>query len=210
MNTLEIVAVVKDFNYQSLHSKINPYAFIKENRGGYLIANFEGASTTEVLANAKTNWEKVNFADPFVYSFLDQDFQRNYEKEEQTANIIIGFALLAIFIACLGLYGLTAFMTEQRTKEIGVRKTMGATDWSIVTLLSKDFGKTVLIAILISIPLSIYLANAWLENFAFKIELQWWYFAVTGLVALMIAMLTVSFQSVRTALMNPVESLKSE
>ncbi|MDR7132471.1 putative ABC transport system permease protein [Algoriphagus sp. 4150] len=210
LNTLEIVGVVKDFNYQSLHTKINPYAFIKQNRGGYLIANFVGSSTNDVLAAAKSGWDKFNIADPFVYSFLDQDFQRNYEKEERVANIIIGFALLAIFIACLGLYGLTAFMTEQRTKEIGIRKTMGATDWSIVALLSKDFGKTVLLAILISVPISLYLSNAWLENFAFKIELQWWYFAVTGLVALMIAMITVSFQSVRTALMNPVESLKSE
>jgi len=210
LNTLEIVGVVKDFNYQSLHTKINPYAFIKENRGGYLIANFAGANTNEVLASAESIWDKTNIADPFIYSFLDQDFQRNYEKEERVANIIIGFALLAIFIACLGLYGLTAFMTEQRTKEIGIRKTMGATDWSIVTLLSKDFGKTVLLAILISIPLSLYLSNAWLENFAFKIELKWWYFAVTGLVALMIAMITVSFQSIRSAMMNPVESLKSE
>ncbi|MDG1276669.1 MAG: ABC transporter permease [Algoriphagus sp.] len=210
LNTLEIVGVVKDFNYQSLHTKINPYAFIKENRGGYLIANFAGPNTDEVLATAESIWGKVNIADPFIYSFLDQDFQRNYEKEERVANIIIGFALLAIIIACLGLYGLTTFMTEQRTKEIGIRKTMGASDWSIVTLLSKDFGKTVLLAILISIPLSLYLSNAWLENFAFKIELKWWYFAVTGLVALMIAMITVSFQSIRSAMMNPVESLKSE
>jgi putative ABC transport system permease protein len=210
LNTLEIVGVVKDFNYQSLHTKINPYAFIKENRGGYLIANFAGPNTDEVLASAESIWGKVNIADPFIYSFLDQDFQRNYEKEERVANIIIGFALLAIIIACLGLYGLTTFMTEQRTKEIGIRKTMGASDWSIVTLLSKDFGKTVMLAILISIPLSLYLSNAWLENFAFKIELKWWYFALTGLVALMIAMITVSFQSIRSAMMNPVESLKSE
>lgn len=210
LNTLEIVGVVKDFNYQSLHTKINPYAFIKENRGGYLIANFSGSNTNEVLASAESIWNQSNLSDPFIYSFLDQDFQRNYEKEERIANIIIAFAMLAIFIACLGLYGLTAFMTEQRKKEIGVRKTMGATNWSIVTLLSKDFGKTVLLAILISIPLSFYLSNAWLENFAFKIEVKWWYFVVTGLVALMIAMVTVSFQSVRTALVNPVESLKSE
>lgn len=210
LNTLEIVGVVKDFNYQSLHTKINPYAFIKGNRGGYMIANFVGSGANEVLASAEASWNKINIGDPFIYSFLDQDFQRNYEKEERVANIIIGFALLAIFIACLGLYGLTAFMTEQRTKEIGVRKTMGATDWSIVALLSRDFAKTVLLAILISVPISLYLSSAWLDNFAFKIELQWWYFALTGLVALVIAMLTVSFQSVRTALMNPVESLKSE
>lgn len=210
LNTLEIVGVVKDFNYQSLHTKINPYAFIKENRGGYLIANFSGSNTNDVLASAESIWNQSNLSDPFIYSFLDQDFQRNYEKEERIANIIIAFAMLAIFIACLGLYGLTAFMTEQRKKEIGVRKTMGATNWSIVTLLSRDFGKTVLLAILISIPLSFYLSNAWLENFAYKIEVKWWYFVVTGFAALIIAMITVSFQSIRTALVNPVESLNSE
>ena len=206
----EIAGVVKDFNFQSLHKEILPYAFINQYNGGYLIANFAGANTAEVLAGAEEVWLKSGITEPFVYSFLDQDFQRNYEKEERVANMIIGFALLAIFIACLGLYGLTAFMTEQRTKEIGIRKTMGATDWSIVTLLSKDFGKTVLLAILISIPVSIYLANSWLANFAFKTELHWWYFLITGLVALLIAMATVSFQSIRSALMNPVDSLKDE
>ena len=210
LNTLEIVGVVKDFNYQSLHTQINPYAFIKENRGGYLIANFAGQNAADVLENAQENWTNLNVSEPFVYSFLDQDFQRNYEKEERISTIIISFALLAIFIACLGLYGLTSFMTEQRTKEIGIRKTMGATDWNIVSLLSKDFGKTVLIAILISMPFSIYLSNAWLANFAFKIELQWWYFIGSGVTALLIAMLTVSFQSIKTALMNPVDSLRSE
>ena len=210
LNTLEIVGVVKDFNYQSLHTQINPYAFIKENRGGYLIANFAGQNAADVLENAQENWANLNVSEPFVYSFLDQDFQRNYEKEERISTIIISFALLAIFIACLGLYGLTSFMTEQRTKEIGIRKTMGATDWNIVSLLSKDFGKTVLIAILISMPFSIYLSNAWLANFAFKIELQWWYFIGSGVTALLIAMLTVSFQSIKTALMNPVDSLRSE
>jgi putative ABC transport system permease protein len=210
LNTLEIVGVVKDFNYQSLHTQINPYAFIKENRGGYLIANFAGQKTSDILENAQENWENLIVSEPFVYSFLDQDFQRNYEKEERVSAIIISFALLAIFIACLGLYGLTSFMTEHRTKEIGIRKTMGATDWNIVSLLSKDFGKTVVIAILISIPFSIYLSNAWLANFAFKIKLQWWYFIGSGITALLIAMLTVSFQSIKTALMNPVDSLRSE
>ncbi|OOG76367.1 ABC transporter permease [Algoriphagus sp. A40] len=210
LNSLEIVGVVKDFHFQSLHKEIEPYAFINNPYGGHLIANFQGGNATEVLESASTAWEKSAITEPFVYSFLDQDFQRNYKKEERTSSIIVGCALLAIFIACLGLYGLTAFMTEQRTKEIGIRKTMGATDWSIVALLSRDFGKTVLLAILISVPLSLYLASTWLENFAFKIDLHWGYFLITGLVALVIAMLTVSFQSVRTALMNPVDSLRSE
>ncbi|HSF52397.1 MAG TPA: FtsX-like permease family protein, partial [Algoriphagus sp.] len=209
-HTLIIHGVVKDFHFQSLHRSIQPYGFRNGNNGGHLIANFAGGNATAVLESARTQWEKAGISEPFTYSFLDQDFQRNYEKEERAARIIIAFAILALFVACLGLYGLTAFMTEQRTKEIGIRKTMGATDLSIVTLLSKDFGKTVLLAILISVPFSIYLSKAWLENFEFKIDLQWWYFLVAGSVALLIAMVTVSFQSIRTALMNPVESLRSK
>ena len=178
--------------------------------GGYLIAKFSPGSTAEALSAAEKVWDTLQISEPFTYSFLDQDFQRNYEREERTARIIISFAFLALFIACLGLYGLTAFMTELKTKEIGIRKTFGASDWSIVSLLSKDIGKTVLLAILISIPIGFYLSRSWLANFAFQINVEWWYYLITGLAALAIAMLTVSFQSVKAALMNPVDSLKSE
>jgi putative ABC transport system permease protein len=174
------------------------------------IANFAPGSTSEVLANAQRVWETAQISEPFTYSFLDQDFQRNYEREERTSKIIISFAFLALFIACLGLYGLTAFMTELKTKEIGIRKTLGASNWSIVSLLSRGLGKTVLLAILISIPIGFYLSKSWLANFAFQINVAWWYYVLTGFAALAIAMLTVSFQSFKAALMNPVESLKSE
>jgi len=210
ISTLEIVGVVKDFNFQSLHNEIMPYGFIKAPKGGHLIANFQGGNVNDALTASESVWKKSGIVDPFVYSFIDLDFQRNYEKEERTAKMIISFALLALFIACLGLFGLTAFMAEQRTKEIGIRKTMGASEWSIIKLLSGDFGKTVLIAIVISIPLSAYLASNWLQNFAFHINLEWWYFALAGIVSLMIAMITVSFQSIKASLMNPVKSLKSE
>jgi putative ABC transport system permease protein len=210
LHTFEIVGVVKDFHFKSLHNNIEPYGLIKGNRGGYLIASFHGGEVKEVLDKAESTWKRAGITDPFVYSFLDEDFQRNYQKEERTASMIMTCAILAIFIACLGLFGLASFMTEQRTKEIGIRKTMGATDWSIVRLLSQDFGKTVLIAVVLSIPVSIYMANRWLEDFAFKIDLHWGYFVVAGIVALLIAMLTVSFQSIKTALMNPVDSLRSE
>jgi putative ABC transport system permease protein len=209
-HTLEIVGVVKDFHSQSLHKPIDPFGFRNGNRGGHLIANFNSNNPTEIINLANNIWEATGIVEPFSYSFLDQDFQRNYEKEAQTSKIIISFALLALFIACLGLYGLAAFMTEQRTKEIGIRKTLGATDWNIVRLLSSDFGKTVLLAILISIPVSVFLANRWLANFAFKIDLHWSYFMIAGLLALLIAMMTVSFQSIKTTLMNPVDSLRSE
>jgi putative ABC transport system permease protein len=210
LKTFEIVGVVKDFHFRSLHKNIEPHGFIKGNNGGYLIAGFQGGEVNEVLEKAEATWKSAGITDPFVYSFLDEDFQRNYQKEERTASMIMSCAILAIFIACLGLYGLASFMTEQRTKEIGIRKTMGATNWSIVSLLSKDFGKTVFIAVLLSIPASIYMANKWLSDFAFKIDLHWGYFVVAGFVALLIAMLTVSFQSIKTALMNPVDSLRSE
>lgn len=210
LHTYEIVGVVKDFHFRSLHKNIEPYGFIKGNNGGFLIASFEGKEVKEVLENAESTWKKAGITDPFVYSFLDEDFHRNYQKEERTASIIMTCAILAIFIACLGLYGLVSFITEERTKEIGIRKTLGATDWSIVRLLSQDFGKTVFVAVLFSIPASIYLANKWLSDFAFKIDLHWGYFVTAGLVALLIAMLTVSFQSIKTALMNPVDSLRSE
>jgi len=210
ISTLEIVGVVKDFNFQSLHNEIMPYGFIKAPKGGHLIANFQGGNVNDALTASESVWKKSGIVDPFVYSFIDLDFQRNYEKEERTAKMIISFALLALFIACLGLFGLTAFMAEQRTKEIGIRKTMGASEWSIIKLLSGDFGKTVLIAIVIAIPLSAYLASNWLQNFAFHINLEWWYFALAGIVSLMIAMITVSFQSIKASLMNPVKSLKSE
>ncbi len=208
--TLEIHGVVNDFHFESLHKDIEPYGFRNGVGGGYLIGKFSAGATAEALAAAERVWEAAEISEPFTYSFLDQDFQRNYEREERTAKIIISFAFLALFIACLGLYGLTAFMTELKTKEIGIRKTLGASDWSIVSLLSKDIGKTVLLAIAISVPIGFYLSRSWLANFAFQIEVAWWYYLLTGLAALGIAMLTVSFQSVKAAMMNPVESLKSE
>lgn len=208
--TLEIHGVVKDFHFQSLHRKIEPYGFRNGVGGGYLIAKFSPGATHEVLARTEEEWKAAEIAEPFTYSFLDQDFQRNYEREERTSKIIVSFAFLALFIACLGLYGLTAFMTELKTKEIGIRKTLGASDWSIVSLLSKDIGKTVLLAILISVPIGFFLSRNWLSNFAFQITVTWWYYLFTSLAALGIAMLTVSFQSIKAALMNPVESLRSE
>ncbi|WP_026967492.1 FtsX-like permease family protein [Algoriphagus terrigena] len=209
-NTLEIYGVVKDFHFQSLHREIEPYGFRNGVNGGYLIAKFSPGATSEALAAAEKVWETAQISEPFTYSFIDQDFQRNYEREERTAKIIVSFAFLALFIACLGLYGLTAFMTELKTKEIGIRKTLGASDWSIVSLLSKDIGKTVLLAIVISVPIGFYLSRSWLANFAFQITVEWWYYLLTGLAALAIAMLTVSFQSIKAAMMNPVDSLKGE
>ena len=141
---------------------------------------------------------------------MDDSFDEMYRAEQRIGTIALTFAALAILIACLGLFGLAAFMAEQRTKEIGVRKVLGASVPSLIGLLSKDFLKLVLIAILIASPLAWYAMNQWLSDFAYKIDIEWWMFALAGAVAIGIALLTVSFQSVKAALMNPVKSLRSE
>ncbi len=209
----EIVGVVKDFNYKSLHETISPFGLIKllgNDQIHYLIANVQKGDYKDVIADIEKVWKKINPDTPFEYSFLDQDFQRNYEKEERSAGIIIYFTLIAIVIACLGLFGLATFTAEQRTKEIGIRKVLGASVISITSLLSIDFLKLVLMACLIAFPLGYWAMTKWLQDFAYKIEISWWIFALSGIAAIIISLLTVSFQAVKAALANPVKSLRTE
>jgi putative ABC transport system permease protein len=147
---------------------------------------------------------------PFIYSFLDEDFNQQYQSDFRFRQIFTTFSILAILIACLGLLGLATYTAEQRTKEIGIRKVMGANVGNIVGLLSKDFVKLILIAILLATPLSWYGMNLWLEGFAYQVSIQWWVFLVAGVGSIIIALMTISFQSIKAALMNPVKSLKSE
>lgn len=147
---------------------------------------------------------------PFVYSFMDDDFNRLYKADQQTGRIFISFALLSILIACLGLFGLVTYAAEQRTKEIGIRKVLGASVRGIVALLSRDFLKLVFIAIIIGSPLAWIGMNKWLQNFAYRIHIGWWMFVAAGVLAMLIAMITVSWQAVRAAVANPVESLRME
>ncbi|SFF30115.1 FtsX-like permease family protein [Spirosoma endophyticum] len=155
-------------------------------------------------------WQRINPAEPFEYSFLDADFQKNYESENRLTTLVGYFTFIAILISCLGLFGLASFNAEQRVKEIGVRKVLGASVTNIVALLSKDFIKLVLMALLIASPIAWYAMNRWLQRFAYKVDIEWWMFAFAGLVAVGIALLTVSFQSMKAALMNPVKNLRSE
>jgi putative ABC transport system permease protein len=177
---------------------------------GYLIADVKSTDYFELIAQLQKTWSRINVASPFEYTFLDQDFQKNYEKEVQTSKLIQYFTFIAIVIACLGLFGLVAFTAEQRIKEIGVRKVLGANAIQIVTLLSKDFLKLVFIAILLSSPIAYYMMNQWLQGFAYQVSIQWWMFAAAGALAILIALFTVGFQAVKSALANPVESLRSE
>ncbi|MCW3117857.1 MAG: transporter, permease protein [Chitinophagaceae bacterium] len=213
IHALQIVGVVKDFNFESLHNKIKPCGFttgLFTNKYGYVIASLKTSDYSRLLSEIEKAWVTLYPATPFVYSFIDQDFQHNYEKEQRTSTIIIYFTFMAIVIACLGLFGLAAFSTEQRTKEIGIRKVLGASVMNVTALLSKDFIKLIIIAIVIASPLAWFFMNKWLQDFAYRITITWWMFAVAGLLAVLIALITVSFQAVKAAVRNPVTALRSE
>lgn len=213
-NTMTIIGVVRDYHFQSLHRKIKPQALtilpLFSSTNNYLIADVKTNDYAGLIATFKKTWSEINSASPFDYSFLDQDFQKNYEKEERTSQLIRYFTSIAIVIACLGLFGLATFTTERRVKEIGVRKVLGASVSQIVALLSKDFLKLVIISIVVSSPIAYYVMDEWLQGFAYSIEIQWWVFLIAGAAAILIAVLTVSFQAIKAAIANPVKSLRSE
>ncbi len=202
---LPIVGVVSDFHQKSLQSEIDPCLIANwapwYRRAGIRIT---GTSPAKTLGNIRAVWERVFPDEVFSYQFLDAQVANLYETEMLTARLINVFTGLAILICCLGLYGLVAYATTQRIKEIGIRKVLGASVTSIVTLLSKDFLKLILIAIVVASPIAGYAMNRWLQDFAYKITIEWWMFAGAGLLAIGIALLTVSFQSVKAALKNPV------
>lgn len=209
-----IIGVVKNFHFRDLHETIDPFAFIFYNQAdagfNYMIAHVRGGNIPTALAALQTTWKKLNPNEPFEYSFLDQDFQKNYEADSRRASLINYFTVIAIIISCLGLFGLATFTAEQRTKEIGIRKVLGASVYGIVALLSKDFMKLVFIAAIIASPVAWWAMNKWLQNFAYQTKIGWQVFALTTLIAVVIAFTTISFQAIRAALSNPVKSLRTE
>ncbi|HEY8970238.1 MAG TPA: ABC transporter permease [Puia sp.] len=211
---MTITGVVRDFNFESLHTAIKPLGFsinpFFANSANYTIVRLQTGNYGQALQAVERTWNKINPSAPFEYSFLDQDFQRNYEKEERTSHIVIDSTVIAILIACLGLFGLAAFSAERRTKEIGIRKVLGASVMNVTMLLSGEFIRLAGLAILIASPLAWYGMHLWLQNFAYPIGISWWMFAVAGGLAIVIALLTVSFQSIKTAVSNPVKSLRTE
>ncbi|MDJ1496490.1 ABC transporter permease [Cytophagaceae bacterium DM2B3-1] len=208
----KIVGLIEDFHFNSLHVPIRPLIIRLAETWNYdnILIRTQPGQTQQALASLKAICAKMNPNYPFTYSFVDAEYNRLYQSETVVRTLAVCFAGLAIFIACLGLFGLAAFTAEQRTKEIGIRKVLGASISSIVTLLSSDFLKLVMVAIIIAIPIAWYVCNNWLENFAYKISLSWWVFVTASLLATCIALITVSFQSIKAALMNPVKSLRSE
>ena len=208
-----VVGVMKDFNYSSLHDDVHPFMLVYDRNTVDLNCMIVSASTKDykgLLSQIGAIWQKDLPSVPFEYSFLDDDVQKQYETEIVLSQIINSFTLIAILISCLGLFGLAAFSAEQRNKEIGIRKVLGASVTGIVQLLSKDFLKLVVVSFIIATPIAWYGMNQWLQSFAYRIPLSWWMFALAGMIAVFIALFTVSTQAIRAALTNPVKSLKSE
>nr|WP_293841066.1 ABC transporter permease [uncultured Arsenicibacter sp.] len=206
-----VIGVVKNFHFESLRSNIGALSLVLEpNTTSAAFRLSKTADVPAIISQIEAKWKKMAPGLPFNYSFLQDNFDQVYRAEQRIASVVLLFSVLAILIACLGLFGLAAFMAEQRTKEIGVRKVLGASVTSVVALLSKDFLKLVLIAIVIASPLAWYVMNQWLDDFAYRITIDWWVFVLAGILAIGIALLTVSFQSIKAALINPVKSLKSE
>jgi putative ABC transport system permease protein len=208
----DVIGVVKDFHYENLHMPITPYGFQLNNvpQYNYIVVHAKPGDMKQLLTSIGNIWHNLNPAEPFEYSFLDEDFQKNYQAETRLSAIVGYFTCIAILISCLGLFGLATFSAEQRTKEIGVRKVLGASVTSIVALLSKDFLKLVGIAVIIASPVAWFVMNKWLQDFAYRVSINWVVFVVTTVVALLIALFTISFQAIRAAITNPVKSLRTE
>jgi len=209
----EIIGVVKDFHFEDMHLPITPYGYRLNNPNdwfNYMVVHAKQGDIGPLLKSIEASWHKLNPNEPFEYSFLDEDFQKNYDAENRLASIVSYFTLIAIIICCLGLFGLATFSAEQRIKEIGVRKVLGASVTGIVTLLSKDFLKLVVIAIVIASPLAWYIMHNWLQDFAYRVNIGWLVFVIAGIIAVLIAFITISFQAIRAANANPVKSLRTE
>ncbi|MES1215830.1 MAG: ABC transporter permease [Bacteroidota bacterium] len=208
----QIIGVIKDFNFRSLHETIKPMVIELGKKEGYgsILVRTEAGKTKQAIAGIEELSKELNPEFPFTYSFADEEYQQLYNNEQVISRLSNAFAFLAIFISCLGLLGLVMFTAEQRTKEIGIRKVLGASVGSIIQLMTSDFLQLVFIAIVIASPVAWWAMHNWLNNYAYKIDITWWMFAVAGGLVVLIAAATISFQSIKAALANPVKSLRTE
>jgi len=206
-----LIGVVKDFNYQSLHQPIGPLFITFLDNMNEIVIRISGTNQTSTIDKIENAWIQKYPEDPFNFEFVDQVIDQQYKAEERLGNIISYFSVFALIIACMGLLGMTSFMVEHRQKEIGIRKVHGGTVKKIVSMLSFEFVKWVLLAFIISVPLSYYIMKSWLaKNFTYQVEMEWWVFVLSGFAVVAISLLTVSIQAYRAANMNPADSLRYE
>ncbi len=210
LDEFHVIGVIKNFNFSSLRDVVTPLALFYGKDEGNISVRINSTDIPNVIVQIKNKWKSIAPSQPFDYSFMDEDFNKLYTTEQRTGQIFITFAVLAIVIACLGLFGLITFAAEQRIKEIGIRKVLGASVSNITGMLTKDFLKLVIISSAIAFPVAWWAMHIWLEAFAYRISISWWVFCIAGVLALLIALLTVSFQAVKAAIANPVKSLRTE
>ena len=206
----EVVGVMKDFHFRSLHEPIEPLVLFPDREGGHALIKIDSENLMEAIAFIEDAWNEVNPDFAFEYFFVEDTFARLYSAEQRFGRIFVSFAALAVIIACLGLFGLSSFTAERRTKEIGVRKVLGASIPNLFGMLSSEFVRLVIVANVLAWPIAYAAMNNWLDGFAYRVELGWTTFILAGFLAMAIALLTVGFQAVRAATANPVESLRTE
>jgi len=209
-NERRVIGVIKDFNFESLHKPVEALLIGYSQYGSRLSIKIDAAHIDEAIAHLKNIWRTSVPDVPLEYTFVDQSVAKQYQNENKMQGTFYAFACLSLLIASLGLFGLSIFIVKRKVKEIGVRKVLGASVSGIVQLLSKDFAVLVLIALVIASPVAWYFMNNWLNDFAYRVEIHWWIFLLAGAAAMLIALITVSFQSIRAALANPVKSLRTE
>jgi putative ABC transport system permease protein len=206
-----IIGVVKDFHFASLKQKIEPAIFAYQPGNDWRMSiRTNGKDAPKAIAAAGRIWKKYNPAFPFDYEFTDKAYDSLYKSDERSGDLFNAFAVIAILISCLGLFGLATYTAQVKVKEIGIRKVLGASVINITNMLSREFLLLVAVSLVIASPIAWYAMSKWLENYVYRISVQWWMFAVAGIAALVIAFATISFQAVKAALANPVRSLRSE
>jgi putative ABC transport system permease protein len=206
-----IKAVVQDFHFRSFHEAINPMVlFLDKRMLGSIFIKISGNNTQNTIAGLEKIWKSRVPHRPFEYKFLDDEFNDLYKTEQRTAGVFTSFAFIAILLACLGLFALTAYSMVQRTKEIGIRKILGASVVDILSLVSKDFIRLIVIAMVLAIPIAIFATSKWLDSFVYKTKMEWWVFVVAGLGTLVVSLIAISLQAIKTSMANPVKNLRTE
>ena len=209
----EVIGVMDDYHQISVKEEVFPLSFhlpLEAAEHDYMILDIHAGQLRQSIAKIERCWKRINSDIPFEYSFLDEDIKRLYEEDQRVSQVITSFTVIAMIISCLGLYGLSTYMAERRFKEIGVRKVMGASVNEIMTMMSSEFVRLVLVAFIVAVPVSLYGIHQWLENFAYKTPVSVSIFILAGVGALLISVITVSFQSFKAASINPVKSLRTE
>ncbi|MEO8112606.1 MAG: FtsX-like permease family protein, partial [Ginsengibacter sp.] len=205
-----VIGVISNFNFNSLHEQITPLVLKLQPDNGSIAVRINTSDIAGLLGQINAKWKSMVPSQPFSYSFLDEEFNKQYKAEQRTGTISMIFSILAILVACLGLFGLVTYAAEQRVKEIGIRKVLGAAIPDIMGMLSRDFVKLILISICIACPVAWWMMTKWLQDFAYRVNISWWVFAETGLLVLLIALVTSLFQTIKAAIANPVKSLRTE